>query len=888
MFSPVHTGIDMQTDDRYAEIDRLFAAALDLPAPERAGFLEALRAREPELAGKVAKLLAAAARPDPRLDPDRWVGAQARRGLAWAPADAAARVGDRVGPYRILEEIGRGGMSVVYLAERADGLFQQKVALKFLSVPHELGVRRFEQERQILADLSHPNIARLLDGGADERGVPYIVMEHVRGRPLDVYCRDTAATLDRRLELVAAVAGVLEYAHRHLVVHRDIKPSNILVTEDGEVKLLDFGIAKLLEPASPDSPAVPATGTMMRVLTPEYASPEQVRGERITTASDIYQLGVLLFELLAGRRPYDLIGATTSRIERVICDEEPPAPSRATAEEDGLLRRRLRGDMDAIVLMALAKEPERRYASVGELREDLQRFRVGQPVRARQPRRLYRAGKFVRRHRGGVAAAAVALLSLLAGLGASSWQAVVASRERDRAERARIHAETVSDFLVEVFEVSDPERARGQELAARELLDRGAQRVGRDLEDPALTATLMGVMGRAYRNLGLYDAAEPLLESAVALSRDNSEGTALDAAALAAGLDQLGRLRVDQRRLEEAGALFQEALAIRRRLNGPAHPDIAQTLGNLSELRLLQRDMDAAEQLAVQALVMTRRLHGGEHPAVAAAQTALGRVHLFRGDYSTAAEHLTEAVELQRRLLPGPHRDLASSLNHLGQVRHNQGRLDEARDLYGEAHRILQHVLGPDHPQTADTYNNLGVLLYSQGNLEDAAAIFEEVLASRRRVLDDDHPLLGHTLHNLAAIHRSLKRFEEAEAGFTQSLEIRRRIYGDRHPDVALTLWNLAHLRRDQDRLGEAEGLLHQVLDIYRETVPTRGMLGRVLVDLGRVLLDQGRAADAEPHLVEGVAILEETYAPGHATLDDATRLLARARGDAALAGSPP
>lgn len=894
----------MNSPERNAEIDRHFAAALELAAPERQAYIAALRSRQPELAIAVERLLAAAHEPDPLLDPERWAG---RLAPALAPPYEPARPGERVGVYRVVREIGRGGMSVVYLAERDDGLFEQRVALKFLRVAHEAGLRRLERERRIQAGLSHPNIARLLDGGTDERGRPYIVMEYVEGTPLDAYCTTRSASLHERLRLVEIVATTLEYAHRHLVVHRDIKPSNILVTDDGHVKLLDFGIAKLLVPDEPGeaagdegraADAAALTATMVRVLTPEYASPEQVRGERITTASDVYQLGVLLYELLTGRRPFTFAHASAAEVERVISHGEPQPPSRAAAAgahgggqggaasagaaDGGALLPRLDNDVDTIVLKALAKEPEHRYASVGELRDDLVRFRSGLPVRARRATRRYRARKFVSRHRAGVAAAGVILLSLMAGLGATAWQAVVASRERDRAERARMHAERVSEFLVEIFEVSDPERARAEDVSARELLDRGAARVDQDLHDPGLAATLMGVIGSAYRGLGLYDAAGPLLETALDL-----RAGAADESALATGLNQLGRLRVDQRRIEEADSLYHAALAIRRRIHGPAHVDIAETLGNLAELRLIERDLDASEEFAREALAMRQRLAGDDDLAVAAARTALGRVHLFRRDYDAAAEQFAHAIARQRALLARPHRDLATALNHLGQVRHNQGRYDEARDLYGEAHSILVHVLGPDHPQTADTYNNLGALLYTKGSIDEAVAIFEEVLASRRRSLPGDHPLLAHTLHNLATLHRAQGRITEAEAGLVQALEIRRAKYGENHPDALASRWTLANLRRDQRRFDESESLVRTVVAAFREAAPSPAHLANALLDHGRVLLALRRAGEAEPLIAEGLARLEEIHVNGHERIDDAKRMLEQARAEASAARSP-
>jgi eukaryotic-like serine/threonine-protein kinase len=854
---------------RDREIDRHFSRALELAGPDHDDYLEDLQARDPELALAVARLLAAAASPDPRLDPDRW-----RAHALWDRLipDAApnAREDEEVGPYRIVREVGRGGMSVVYLAERADGLFEQQVALKFLRVAHGVGLRRFERERRILAGLEHPNIARLLDGGADAQGHPYIVMEFVEGRPIHTYCEEVDAGLDVQLELFEAVAEAVEYAHQNLVVHRDIKPSNILVTSGGQVKLLDFGIARFLETATPDEPgAEPLTGAMTRLLTPDYASPEQVQGRRITTASDVYQLGVLLYELLAGRRPFDLRGAGPVEVERIVCNEDPVPPSRAVVgrtskegrEATGQARSRLlRGDLDTIILKALAKEPARRYASVGELRDDLQRFRIGLPVRARPSTLRYRTSRFVRRHRAGVAAAALVAAALGAGAGVAGWQAVVASAERGRAERALVQAEAVGDFLLEVFEVAAPDHVGAQEVTARELLDRGARRIEDGMTAPRISAALMGVMGQAYRNLGLYEEADPLLARAAELRRQ-AEGDRDDEAALATALLQLGELRLDQRRLGEAEALYNEALEIRRRVLGPEHLEVAEALRNLSSLRHLQGDMGAAEQLARRVVEVRRRLLGEDDVRVAHALTDLGRVHLFQGDLEAAEENLETAVELQRQLVPAPDRWFAMSLNHLGQVRHNQGRYDDAEALYAEAHSVYTELFGADHPSAADVLNNLGTIHYARGDHEGALAVFLEVLESRRRSLTPDHPLLAHTVHNVASVHQVLGRFDEAEEGFLQALELRRAAYGDEHRDVAMTVWGLGHLYRRQGRLTEAEVTVREALEVYRRVLPPgHASLGAILLDFGGLLAEMGRPLEAEPILEEALAIRTELY----------------------------
>ena len=529
----------MATDpERLAKIDSLFEEALDLEPGEQQRFLAELAREDAELAEEVRGLLGFSEdEEDERLSLTKiltgplWEQLGETVGITTRPEK-----GERIGAYRVVKEVGRGGMAVVYLAERADGAFDQEVALKLLqpgNLTDEL-LARFEQERQILASLNHPAIARLLDGGLDDKDRPFIVLEYVEGEPIDAYCDHHRLDLDARIELFLEVAKAVRYAHRQLVIHRDLKPSNILVTHEGQVKLLDFGIAKLLDPASAGEFAAPQTQTLNRRLTPEYASPEQVRGEAVSTASDVYQLGLLFYELLTGERAYRFAKGSATEAERVICTEIPRRPSTAKASESSLearqasgpqLSRRLRGDLDNIVLRSLAKEPERRYPSPAELIEDLERYRSGMPVKARPDTLRYRSGKFIRRHRFGLSAAA-AIVALLIGYAVTATlQAREIAKERDRARLEATKAQEVKDFLVDVFETSAPEERLGKETTALELLDQGSSRLQEELAlQPETQAELLATVGEIYRKIGAFDRAEPLLTRAVELQERSSDG----------------------------------------------------------------------------------------------------------------------------------------------------------------------------------------------------------------------------------------------------------------------------------------------------------------------------------------------------------------------------
>jgi eukaryotic-like serine/threonine-protein kinase len=719
--------------------------------------------------------------------------------------EAALLEGDLVGRYRVLREIGRGGMSVVYLAERADDAFHQRVALKVLDrAPRDRDARsRFEQERQILASLEHPSIARLLDGGVDGRGVPYIVMELVEGERIDQYCEQRRLSVDERLALFQVVARAVAYAHRRLVVHRDLKPANIFVTAAGEVKLLDFGIAKLLDPEAAGVFAAPPTRTVLRVLTPEYAAPEQVRGEPVTTASDVYQLGLVLFELLTGRRAHGLGGDSLVELERVVCDGEPPRPSRQAASR--VSRRRLEGDLDSIVLTALRKEPDRRYPSPADLAADLERHLKGLPVAARQEGLLYRAGKFVRRHRFALAAAAAVAVSLVGGLGAALWQAREASLE------AKKSAE-VKDFLVQILADADPDESRGRTVTVREVLDRGVQRIATLRDEPEVQAELLSVAGISYRNLGLYAAAQTLLEKSLRLQRrlhgERSLGTAdvesslallaykqgdtkrsesllraalgtyrallpADDIRVADSLAGLSDCLMDYDRDDEAAALLRDALAIRRKRSGAAHPKVGEILNALGMLRHRARDLDGAERLYRESLAIQRRAFGPVHPAVATPLHNLGALLKTRGRLAEAEAVFREVIALEARLYGGDHPGTADSWGYLGHVLRARGDLAGAEAAYRRSLAINRAKRAADHFATFGALHNLGRLFVQEGRAAEAEPLLREALAGRRKLWGADYRKTKETAVVLAECLAALGRAGEARPLLAQGQAVR-------------------------------------------------------------------------------------------------------------------
>ncbi len=688
-------------------------------------------------------------------------------------AAAAERLDLRFGPYKALKELGRGGMGRVYLAARADEQYQKRVAIKVIKaeVDRDEVVSRFRRERQILASLDHPNISRFLDGGATEDGRPYFVMEYVEGMAIDQYCNRQGLSIPGRLKLFRQLCSAVEYAHRNLIVHRDIKPGNILVTAEGVPKLLDFGIAKLVNPG-----LLVEGGTMTGLaMTPEYASPEQARGEPVTTMSDVYSLGVLLYLLLTGHPPYRFKTRQTLDVLRAVCEDEPEKPSTAVgraedAEGQGLnakevsrtregspeqLRRRLSGDLDTILLMALRKEPSRRYLSVEALSEDLRRYLEGLPIKARKATFSYRTGKFLRRNWAGVAGVAMAVLLIVGFSVSTAVQSRRLRTERDKASR-------VSSFLVDVFKVSNPSEARGNTVTAREILDKGAERIRRELKDePEVRATLMDTMGSVYDELGLYDQAEGLLRESLEIRKRVLQNESPE---VATSLHNLAKVLYRKNDYDGAEARYREALAMRRKLLGNEHPDVAETLNFLALVIAEKGDHDGALALLREAVAMRRKLFGNEHPDLAMALTGLAGVLDDKGDYEAAEALDRDALGMLRKLFGNAHPAVPYTLNVLGEVLSHQGKFAEAEKAFRESVEIARHILPPDHVYIFAALLGLGKALAAQGEEQQAEPILREGVEIGRKILPKDASDLVRTEGALGSCLTRLRRFDEAES----------------------------------------------------------------------------------------------------------------------------
>jgi len=821
--------------------------------------------------------------------------------------DASTRDPESIGPYRIVRRLGTGGMGVVYLAEQTEPI-RREVALKVIrkGLDTTTVMRRFEAERQALALMDHPAIARVLDAGETEEGRPYFVMEYVPGEPVTRYCDRKRLTTKERLDLFASICDGVQHAHRKGVIHRDLKPSNTLVAEEGDTpkpKIIDFGIAKAIDRPLTERTLFTEMGVI--VGTPEYMSPEQaaLSAIEVDTRTDVYSLGVLLYELLVGALPFtaeDLRAAGFDEMRRRIREEDPPTPSarlstlgarstdaaRERQTDAAALRRQLQGDLDWITLKALEKDPGRRYESPGNLAADVRRHLADEPVEAGPPGAAYRLRKFVRRYRLPVAFAATLFLLLV---GFSIWMSVLyrssqanlaraLAAESDAGHKAT-SLEKVSDFLITVFQVSDPGESRGNSVTARELLDRATARIEGDLAgQPEVQSKLLSVLGNVFRSLGLYGEAEKMQRRAV--ERQRAAGRS---PSLAESLDDLAGVLSDLGKYEDARTLARESLQVQMETLDPDHPEVAVTLQILGAIDWEQGRLEEAEASWTRCLEIREKALGPETVEVAQIRNSLGDLFLAQGKHSEAESMFERALEIRGRLQGTDHPEVANVLTNLAETYFRQGRLAEAEPLHRRAIAIKEKVLGPDHPDLATSYNNFGVLSRNMGKFDEAEALYRRALAIREAKLPPDHPLIAWTWDNLAYAYLTHGKLAEAEHAYERAMTIARRAGTEGTAEWGGLLNNFALLRVKQKRDPEAERLHRQALEIWERTLGSDNpRLAFALHNLGVLTARNGRKADARAYFERALKIREAALGDNHKWTQSTREALAK------LEGRPP
>ncbi len=764
---------------RWKRIQDLYHQASELDIARRKTLLDRQCADDADLRAEIESLLVASEgateffdqdQPHPEPDPRE-------------PAGDDSALGRVLGPYRLIRRLGEGGMGQVFLAARIDGEFEQQVAIKLMRSPWigpEL-LQRFLAERQILARLEHPGIARLIDGGSTALGQPYLVMDHVDGLPIDRYCQQHQHSIRERLGLFVKVCQAVEHAHTRLVVHRDIKPSNILVSADGAPRLLDFGIARLLD-SKPGEPAL--TRIPGQVLTPEYASPEQVRGEPITTASDVYSLGVMLYQLLTGQLPYKVTDTSRQQLEKLVCTTLPTRPSQCSTFGGAIIgdnwSRDLRGDLDTIVMRALAKAPDRRYPSVAALAEDIDRYLDCRPILARPASRTYILGRFLRRHRAAASIATIALIAILAGIVMATWGMVTAQAERDRAEQAALRAEQTTDFVTRMLSSIDPDRARGADTTLlKELLADAATRAPRELEQqPAVLGEIRRVIGITYLQIGEFDRALEHLSAAAQLAdadsdRNLSLRSRLDLARHAAytrnpavGLEQVETLLDDTAHLPGADPLRISALGMQAQfLLDSGQPEAAALA--------VQQVLNHTEDLPDPALVSER----------IAAHMMQAQIHMMSGQFEQSHVHLERARSRAEDWTdPGAERYRRMALSSLALNHLMQGNHAEGIPLLRRSIAMIEAGYGSEHPMLVVEVNNLANALQSSGELEAARAPFKRALTLARQIHGIDSLMALRIQSNHAELLRQLGEPQAAALSHREVIDLAQQSLANSHP----------------------------------------------------------------------------------------------------------
>ncbi len=855
---------------RWSRVDELFDEASRLEVSERAAFLSSACADDAELRDYVGALLDA----DPTSEDSIEKTIINTMNLVFGEdaSHADDLKGEMIGPYRVERLLGSGGMGMVYLAQRADEHFDQQVAIKLgrhRLVDPEVQLR-LRNERQILANLDHPNIARLFDGGTTKDGVPYLVMEYIDGVRIDAYCDCQRLDIASRLKLFQTICAAVHHAHENLIIHRDIKPQNILVTADGTPKLLDFGIAKLTDTHGTATDGFTREGAV--IMTPASAAPEQLLGNPVTTATDTYALGTLLYLLMTGVRAYPTDGMSPAEAARTICTSNVTRPSlrleqekrvstsgaesggpaviediasdRATSPER--LRRRLSGDIDTIVLNALRKEPARRYRSASALADDIALHLKSMPIVARADSWRYRAGKFIRRHYAAVSVSTLVVAMLV------TFTVVLSVQNRNIAMQ-RDTAREVSQFLEDIFKAQDPAEARGTIITADAILLAGASRIRADLGNrPEIQAALMGTIGRVYFNLGEYEPSLEMLEQALQLRKltdgENHPSVAAAEHDLAVTLIRLAEYM-------RAELLLQSSLAINRREYGSASPEVAKNLFNLAAVHLKTSELDAAEAFANSSIDIYEKLDDKHGIELANAKSALARILQVRGDLDRTEALLLEAIEIVTRTEGPSHPHMPYYLQNLGVLQLSKGDLTAAEKTLARAIETTRRILGEKHHLLAGTLVYQGTLLQAKGDYAGAEQVMRDALLLDIETRGADHPTVAFDMTVLGMLLHDKSDLVAAEGMLRGALEIYENVSDDDHQLTASALTELGAVFNTTGRLTEAQVVLERALKI-RSKASDPELVAATRVEYADTLSRLGRFDEAEPLLIESLAVL--------------------------------
>lgn len=838
---------------RWDHVQAVFHSVSGRPPADQAGALDSACGEDEELRTIVARMLEADARSGSLLDEDAITSIACQ---LFDQDESAPGAGDEFGPYRIVRPLDHeGGMGLVYLAQRDD--LDQLAAIKVLrdawvSVDRR---ERFAREQRTLARLTHRSIPRLYDADTRPDGTPWFAMEYVEGLWLTEHCARQGSSLAERLRLFRDVCEAVQHAHQHLVIHRDLKPANILVTADGIVKLLDFGIARQLEAGDP---AMAPAKTVVRLMTPTHAAPEQITGGDVSVQADVYSLGVILYELLTGQAPFDLAGLTPRDAETVVLEREPSKPSTVAAPRTAVLRATASdwSDLDVMCLTAMHKDPGRRYQTVEALIRDVDHFRNREPIEARTDSVRYRAGKFILRNARPLAAACVMAAALATVVGFYTVR-LTAARNVALAEASR--TERIQQFMVSLFDAGEVDVAPAKDLRVLTLLERGVLEADSLEREPDIQAHLYHTLGSLFQKLGDYDRAQGLLTRTLDRRRTLLGPEHAD---VVDSMIALGLLEEETARLDDAERMLHEALDISRRIVPATHPLVAKASAAYGKLLEERGAYDRAVPLLEEAarVYSTSPSHVQEH---ARALSELANTHFYAGNLDASEALNRQLLDMNRRLHGPRHPHVAEDLLNLGAIQSNRGNYVEAARYYTEALAINEAWYGNDHPETASAMTILAGAFMFQARYPEATSLLRRALAIQEKAYGPTHQRVAFALNELGAVLLQQKDMDAAAQAFRRTIDIYQQVYGGPHFRVGVALANLGSVYLAAGRLGEAEPLFRQAIDMFTATQSADHMNTAVArIKLGRTLVRQKRFADAETQTVAGYESLSRQTNP--------------------------
>lgn len=795
-------------DQMWAKIETIVDKALHLPKEEQKKFIDEKCKESKELKTEVTTLL------DSITESEGWLeNPQEYKDefLEEITEDvnrlntSQSLVGKQIGSYQIKEQIGEGGMGSVYLAERSDGEFEHQVAIKIIRAEKasQENIRRFEQERTIMAGLSHPGIAKLFDGGISQDGSPYFIMEYVDGIPIDQYCQVHDCSIAERIQICKQVLQALRHAHENLIVHRDLKPGNILVNTSGQVKILDFGISKLLKE---DQDTTTQTGA--RLLTPKYASPEQILETNITTATDIYSMGVILYLLLSESLPFDFDNLSHFEIEQTILETTPAPPSSKVGSAK--LRKVLNGDLDAIVLKAMRKESDQRYRTANDFLDDLKKYQKGLLVEAREDSVHYRTQKFFSRHKQATATTAGIIFLIIGFIGFYTWQI---TKERNEAQTEAEKAQEVTQFVVNLLKQNHPENSQGKDITVRQVLDESIAQIEELEKSASIKGKLLQVIGHAYRSMGKPEKAQGILQKAIAVF----EAEQIQNLDLARTYDVYGIIARDLGDYDKAETYLQSSADLFRDLKSFEDPRYTKALKNLAYIKRLQSDYGEAQKLIEEALALEKQ--HTESPNVNIAETLYitASIYRYQGKYEQAIEKQRASLEMLKEIIDGPHPGIVSNLSNIAVLYNIQDKLDQSKKYYQEALKMAEELYEPTHPEIALISSNLSDIYLEEATYDSAKTLIVKSLKLTREKFGENHPRMATYLDSYAKFFSQQQQFQKADSIYQEALHILYNVYEKNHPQIASFISNRAHIALQEKEFDDSVELYRKALRIKKE-----------------------------------------------------------------------